>query len=70
MLDVKDMQAIKNQNKAFYLDSEEIPNLLQVGGSMGLWLGLGVVQVLQLVVTTLGNARKICKKTNSNGSSF
>ena len=49
---------------AFYLEYEEVPNLLQVGGSMGLWLGLGVVQVLQLVVTTLGNARKICKKTN------
>ena len=51
------------------MESEEIPNLSQVGGSMGLWLGLGVVQVLQLVVTTLGNARKICNKTNG-GSQF
>jgi len=33
----------------------------QVAGSMGLWLGLGVLQILQLFVSTLAKVRKICK---------
>ena len=37
----------------------------QVGGSMGLWLGLGVVQVLQLIVSSIVRARKICKQRNN-----
>ena len=31
---------------------------------MGLWLGLGVVQLLQLIVSTLARVRKICKLRN------
>ena len=32
---------------------------------MGLWLGLGVVQLLQLIVSTLARVRKICKLRNA-----
>ena len=34
---------------------------LQVGGSMGLWLGLGVVQALQVLVESLSPVFRVFK---------